>query len=64
MSEGKRLRELAAEYLRVANFANRADIREWVWGLAADALKRAEAFENQGALIPDPQSEARPARSD
>jgi hypothetical protein len=47
MSELERLRELAAQYSRLAGLVSKQDGRNWLLGLAADALRQAQALERQ-----------------
>jgi hypothetical protein len=52
MSEGERLRELAAYYLRMADVTSRNDVRNWLVALAAETLEKAHAFERQEMARP------------
>jgi hypothetical protein len=49
MSEAERLRELAANYSRMADLACKDDVRNWLVALAAATLEKAHAFERQMA---------------
>jgi hypothetical protein len=56
MSEGERLRELAAHYSRMANLTSKHDVRNWLMTLAADTLERARTFERKEMTHPNTDS--------
>ena len=59
LSEAKRLRELAANYLRLAALTSRDDMRRWCLDLAAETLETARSFERQEAQQPAQQQQQR-----